>query len=529
MSARVFRHPAARFLIFFICVVALQAYSRAFESATRAMNPDEPAHIVTGLMAHDYLTKGLGQPPMQFARTFYIHYPKVALGHWPPMFYVDQALWMLVFPTTRTSLLLLIASLTALIATILFPVIEREYGAMTAWCACLVMLSTPGMLENSTQIMTEIPQAVFLTSAMLSFGAFLDSGRWRDSALFGVWSAASLLTKGTGLALVAVPVFSIVLSARWALLKKWQFWIPAPIVLLLSGPWYKLAPFALHQRVAAYGAPGFHYRRLKLPPMIWVQEFGWAVAIFVLAGLVAVLFKRAPKPGVWTSAAALVISATLFPVFFGAWELRHQSESAAAFILIALVGVLWVRSALPRLVDLQAIWLPAFSALLIVWNVANAYRQEPSPYRTLAQEILRSQDRAVFITANATAEGALISEVAQRDTRPGRFVLRGTKLLADMDWAGYHERERFHNSAELSSFLAKLPVDLIVIDENDPPPFPYFALLKDTIAMNQDMWRPAEAFTSAPGVRIYRKTGAHPVSSEERDQMLAAVGGPPSQ
>src|ERR1035438_2427795 len=36
--------------------------------------PDEPAHLLTGLMVHDYVMSGFSQRPMQFAESYYLHY-----------------------------------------------------------------------------------------------------------------------------------------------------------------------------------------------------------------------------------------------------------------------------------------------------------------------------------------------------------------------------------------------------------------------------------------------------------------------
>ena len=38
---------------------------------------------------------------MAFAENYYLHYPEVAMGHWPPGFYLLQAVWTLLFPTQR--------------------------------------------------------------------------------------------------------------------------------------------------------------------------------------------------------------------------------------------------------------------------------------------------------------------------------------------------------------------------------------------------------------------------------------------
>ena len=84
------RTTVIAFFVFLAFAASLQALSGAY-CADFAGNPDEAAHYVTGVMVRDYLAAVPWQPPMTFARNFYSHYPIVAIGHWPPMFYAVQA------------------------------------------------------------------------------------------------------------------------------------------------------------------------------------------------------------------------------------------------------------------------------------------------------------------------------------------------------------------------------------------------------------------------------------------------------
>jgi hypothetical protein len=90
----------------------------------------------------DYILHGLGKSPLAFARNYYAHYPKLAIGHWPPVFYVAQALWIIMFPATRNSVLVMMALVTAMLA---------------AWCGSLALLALPGVMASDGKIMTEIP------------------------------------------------------------------------------------------------------------------------------------------------------------------------------------------------------------------------------------------------------------------------------------------------------------------------------------------------------------------------------------
>ena len=69
-SATQYAAGLARTALLFFCCLGVAFLSGAFISQSRE-DPDEPAHIVTGLMVHDYLAGGLGAHPLAFARDYY--------------------------------------------------------------------------------------------------------------------------------------------------------------------------------------------------------------------------------------------------------------------------------------------------------------------------------------------------------------------------------------------------------------------------------------------------------------------------
>src|SRR5215211_7034866 len=76
-------------LLLLALVIGLQMRAGA-NHAEFGGHPDEAAHYVTGLMLRDYVASGLPGNPMAYAKTYYDHYPKVAIGNWPPGFYAIQ-------------------------------------------------------------------------------------------------------------------------------------------------------------------------------------------------------------------------------------------------------------------------------------------------------------------------------------------------------------------------------------------------------------------------------------------------------
>ncbi|SRR5712691_11126834 len=524
----------ARTALLFLCCLGISFLSGAFASETRE-DPDEPAHIVTGLMVHDYLTHGLGSPPLAFARDYYIHYPKVAIGHWPPLFYLEQALWTLIFPPTRTYLLCMMALLAAAVASLTYSILRDQHGRVVAWCAALLLLTLPASAAGSTQIMTEIPQTLVILAAMISLSKYLDSAKSKYAVAFGLWSAASLLAKGTGIVLAPLPILAVLLTRRWELLRRPSFWLPALLVLTIAGPWYLGAPSALHEPVARFGGPGLARWRLGFPPFIWVDHFGWVVSCLALAGLLWYVYRSLKGdrfPGVIVTAAALAICGTSFPFFFAVWESRHQAEVSPAFVIMAAAGAAWLFSLKP--LDkcsggLKAVAACLLSAVLCSWNLMHLYRQKSSGYGELAQSIVHDRTgpiHVLLISASPTGEGALISEIAQREPHPRRYILRSTKLLADLTWMGLEVRPRFHATEEVHDYLAGLPLEMVVFDRTTPPRFSYGELLEHAVLSHPEEWQP---WAEAPArFHVFLRIGGLTLGPEALHKLMTEISGVPT-
>ena len=138
---------------------------------------DEPAHVVTGLMAYDFVAGMDWSEPMRFAENYYLHYPKVALGHWPPVFYVVQSAWMAVFGASRVSLLLLMACLSAALATMIYLLGRRYVPVPLALVGALVFAALPLVQRLSATIMTEMLGALLIFGASVTFAGYLETKR----------------------------------------------------------------------------------------------------------------------------------------------------------------------------------------------------------------------------------------------------------------------------------------------------------------------------------------------------------------
>lgn len=456
-----------------ILAVLLQIWSGAYRSEFGA-HPDESAHYVTGVMVREYLAGLAPEPPLRFAAEYYAHYPKVALGHWPPGFYVLQAGWTLPFSSSRVSVLLLMAALTAALATTLFVALRGEVGGLIAAAAAALLVALPIVQKATGMVMAEIPLALLCFWAILSFGRFLDSGRARDAVLCGVASAAAILTKGNAFAIAVAAPVALVLARRWERLARPASWASIALVAALCAPWYVLTARMTADNFAA-GRPTIEYGlaalRLYTPHLVLAGGLGLALlAAIGLADAVVRPWRRRALRGKWAAAAALLFATWAFHcVMPSSREPRHMVMAAPALMMFVAAGMdvaaRWASRGGPHSRAWQGAVIAA-SAALFAGNGFAVPAKAWSGFSAAVDALLRSPaggSSTILIVSDVRGEGMFISEIAMREPRPHRRVLRASKVMAQSGWNGEGYRLLYHSDPEVLAYLEQ-GTEAIVLD-----------------------------------------------------------------
>ncbi|MBN1511890.1 MAG: hypothetical protein JXB13_07735, partial [Phycisphaerae bacterium] len=161
-------------LLLFVLTSGLQWLNSAYESELGA-RPDEAAHYVTGLMVRDYMAALAPEPPMAYAEQYYVHYPKIGIGHWPPVFYAVEAVWMMVFSESHLSMMMLMAMCGAVLGTLAGVTAAHEYGesagivagavvVLVFWFQNLARMVTPDLLVAALTLGAGLVYARYLRS-----------------------------------------------------------------------------------------------------------------------------------------------------------------------------------------------------------------------------------------------------------------------------------------------------------------------------------------------------------------------------
>ncbi len=458
--------------LFTLASAVLQYWDNAYRSPL-VRYPDEPAHFVTALMIHEYLLHPTVHM-VRFAEQYYLHYPEVAIGHWPPVLHFILGLWMVPFGATTTAALLLFALLSGFLVLFTGEIVARYVGRPYAFPAALFLLFLSITRAATGMIMTELPLALWCLVACVSCASFFRSSEPRYMRLFALFATLAILTKADGICVAAVPAAGIVLRRKFNLLRKSSYWVPWIAVALLCGS-YTLLTY----RLAAHGwSAGQHYSTTFILSMLAVgladffKALGVTGTILLVAGIWSVMENyrhRDPVDPIWPILISFVAVLLIFESA-GPWgmEPRKLFPLVAPSVVLIAAGSKWI------IIRLQRLRVPTLAgAALLGFLVAiprSAFALPPRhdcallpAARRLAR--LPELEGAAILVAGDHA-GAFIAAIADADHHPRHYVLRSTKHLLKCGWSGRDCVSRFEGIEQLRLFLDKVPVSGIVTEQD---------------------------------------------------------------
>lgn len=490
---------------------ALQSGFGAFE--------DEPSHFLGGLMVHDYLRDSLGTHPLRYAEDYYVHYPKVAIGQWPPVWPALQGLWMLVFGVSTLSVQLLLCALMAAVGTLVFAAVREEAGVALAGTAALLLPCMPLVQRFGHMSMTEVPQTLFTIAAVLAFGCFVDTGRGRWSLAFALLAVAAILTKGNGIFLALVPPLTIALTGRWSLVKRPALWGSAALVAALCAPWYLLTLGISRSTWGAGTAPTLEYAVRALPTYAVAMLYlgGIAMALVAVLGFVTRL-RESPHPGRWAALAAWIpaLLAGVLAVPTGI-DARHLVLAAPAWLAGWAAGAAWLARRAPSQGGVPVVPLLLVGAFFV--EVFERPRKRTSGYRTAARVLLADptlERSRLLVASDSRGEGLFVAAVAMDEERPGHVVLRASKVLSRSDWMGRDYELLYGTPESLAEFLERLPVGVVALDRSVGRDrwLAHHELLEGVIEGRPEVWQPIGTYDvvrdgvlHAGALALYRQVG----------------------
>jgi hypothetical protein len=477
-----------------LAIFVTGAYSNGFSGA------DESAHFLNSYFITSYLKGHVGANPLAFATDFYVHYPKISIGHWPPAYYGLVGLLFLVIPATVETAFLINLFFSALpvaaVAVILGYMVNRPAALLGAALYAL----TPLVMEGQAYFMLDQVLAAVCVATSMAWFAYSAKPGWPRALMFAALCTFAILIKGNGWLLVFVPVYHMLLTRNWRLLKLPHVYGAALAALVIVFPWYWLT-----SRIAADGfnyQAGFDYALTAFSAGIGHLYDNLGLPGMLLAALaISVEFrKRRQHPIRWsiTSTCLSLVLATftlqiLIPVDIVS---RYMAPALPPLVILAISGLQTVYTS--RLHHRFPIGggIAAFAliALMFAPGVKHLAERTAKPDYQAAKAItLLATDlphNLSLIDGVSNAEGAFMAEMALQDPGLRHYAIRASKLFADTNFMGTRYAPRFSAPQELLAEMKRLGINnVIIIRAGNEPAFPHSLQLAEALHLPGSPYR----------------------------------------
>lgn len=470
--------------------------------------PDEASHYVTALMLRSYLAHGLNRNPREFAEEYYIHYPKVAFGVWPPAFHLLLGGWLLITGPSLASALLFASVTMAVLCLVMFRAARDSLGIPLALASVIWFAMLPAVQGSASSVMLDTLCALFMFAATVSFARYMETERTRDAIWFATLASAAILTKYNALALALVPPIAILAGRRWTLPLRPNFWLMPLVVGILCAPWYALEWGMVNLASDPWpAADAWKLASVRNPTEI-VKQIGVAAVPLALVGWFVRVVRRSDDHAFWCGLFALGTATCVFhSVLYPISGERYLLVAFAAAVLFAAAGLHWVATHLswPRSVQsaLRIRFAAAGVAVLALTMFAPAPRARGfAEAGKIVLPRLPSPDVTALVSSDPIGEGAFVAYVATHEPYPRSFVLRASKLLASDTWMGLNYEQRYTDASAVRAALSAARVAYVVLDDVGRDPHHH---LLDQVVIASGDWRLIHAGNAGGGVRVYER------------------------
>lgn len=489
-------------LLFFIEVLFMQWLGDAFEHEYTNF-ADEGAHYVSALMVHDYIKDGDWSNPMEYAENYYMHYPKVAIGHWPPVLYAALGIWFLIFGVSRITAMCFIAVIVATTATVIYGVARSSLGRYAGIFAASLFIILPITQMSTNAVMLEHLVTMLTFVSVIFFAQFLSTEKFIYGLWFALFASAAILTRGSAWSIGLVPILTMLIAWKFNMLLRPSLWLSAVPVIVLCAPWYLLMP--------SVNVGAFHSESIFDPSFTQVALHYFSNQIYIALGVVVFLlfiigvWTKLISPRfvgekieiVWATLAAMLLATLIIHIVIPAsLEPRYMLTVMPVTVLFAAAGVERIMRSVQSIETKQLLHPVAYlivAGIFLATNFKIAKIENEGyvdAYSSIVEE-LGIENVNILIASGVFGEGSVVAESATVNRLHNNVVLRGSKLLVNEDWQGRNSEDKFTTSEELIKLFNDLHVDAVILDIAVPEERRrnYHDLLETTLLEENSDWK----------------------------------------
>ncbi len=421
---------------------------------------DETRHAMSGVFFRDLLLDFPVRHPIQYAYEYYAKYPAIAVPHWPPLFYVVEALFFLAFGLSVWASRLAVLSFGLLGAYFWYHIAERQGPRSRAFLSTAIFVCMPYVLLYERVTMLEIPGLALCLAAIHFWLRWMETERPRELWLLAGAVAAAFLTSQVAIFLVFLLGLHFLLERRFRLLRRPDVWLAMGAVLLIVVPWYLLSIKTLtvfSERAVAPGLRHFGNQNvwlyyLKNLPL----QMGWVLLSLGAAGMGLALFTALRR---YRFLLLWIVSCYLCFLIVPEEDTRHTMIWIPPLVYFALLAV--------EVLCVRPQWGRFAAAALALFFFVNALRREPPRVKgieEIAQFVLAQPD-SDLVYYQGGLNGDFIFFVRKYDPEKRHMVARDKQVVVTQ--MGYAERQILHTPEEILNLFRDWGIRYAVVEGRD--------------------------------------------------------------
>jgi len=400
---------------------------------------DSPSHALNGVFLVDFLKSGQWGDPMGFASRYFVQYPAITVGLYPPLFYVLSAPFYAVLGPTQEAGLAAEFVCYAACALGMYRLARLWWPVPLALITTLTLVVAPEMGNWGRQIMLEVPSMAFAVWSGVLFILYTREPKIGRLYLSIFLLLCAIYTKLSA-AFIVFPYLGMLLWLRGPrLLSDRHTWIIGALFAVGLLPLIAMTLLFGQANVQSVsGISDAAVDRASLANWIWYArlmhlQVGWPIVVLGLVGAVLAALGRVSVPKAearfWLG---WFIAGYLFFSVIDLKEVRHALLLVLPLVLFAMLALetgvraLAARTAVPRLVP--AAGLALFAATLAI-SVLYYPSRWLKGYAEAAAEVARLAPRDSVVFYSGNLHQSLVFALRGHEERRDLTTLRMDKLL----------------------------------------------------------------------------------------------------
>jgi 4-amino-4-deoxy-L-arabinose transferase-like glycosyltransferase len=425
---------------------------------------DAATFALNGELIRDYFASGFAQSPMTFAQEWFMRYPALTIGFYPPIFPAAEAIVFALFGFSHPAAQATVAAFSAVAAYGAYLTARPALPPLAAAAAALLIFATPDVLLWSRQVMMELPALAFLLLAAAAFLRYQSVGGTRRLLLAVLLVLCAVYTKQTEIFAAPAFIAALLIKDGLSALRNRSCWLAAALGAIGLLPLVAFSLVFASQLIdtAAGQAAHLSFAAFTTYARALPEIVGWPSLIGALGYFVLLAVRGLPR-GAERQLVTLMIAWFVADYLFISTTAHFEPRYGLALAVPpAILSVLLVtRLAGRRLGSSAAL---AAGATLFGVMIATHHVNRMSGYDAVAAFVLdhSAQDDVVLFHGNESKN--FVFSVRMRSPSPKIYIARAEKFLVKYSIIrDYGITDNNLSSADIAALIDRKGISTVVL------------------------------------------------------------------